>query len=857
MGSDQFAFAEVSRDFTVMQFVCSRLSPDRLFVASALMFLLMCGNCLAQVPDNTVSYPATGFWNGFLDQLNVVECNNFGASDDEVRLTLRDRFGASLSERIFTVKALGTVHVVLSGLADLRNSYGTYRLEVLPGSSGKRLRCLSAFYRFSSRQGRSVDYAFVLPVEDARTGVSAGLFNSMDPETSGKPVENWLSVYNPSTVRFSATLRLYDMEGALLSERRLDLSAGQRTDVALGHDDPSHGYQNVGLYRIVPDVDTAPYIAFLSRYGTDSRGVRFGFTLLPSAGGCAGVSGFAATVNNAVNWAEIANIGDTDLDVSVEVYDRAGVRKGAESFRIAKDSQHHLYLNRHIGENNVGSFRLVCGSNTGKVIAQSLFYGRAPDLKTVSWAYASQQRRVQGADSTRLGVSVNTYLGMQNWLKLLDGAGDATDVRLELFSAAGTRAVENAIALSARTSTDVGLHETFVPNTVGEGLISFHEANANVSAEVLRVFPAPGGGVESIMLVPTFPLPESTLTFDLVEVATGLNMPLAAVSAGDSSGRMFIVEREGRVRVLKSGVLLPTPFLDISSQVSTEGEMGMLGIAFHPEFETNGRFFIAYSALTGTTVLSEFSVSLNPDLADAASEREILRVDQPHYFHKGGQLAFGPDGYLYASFGDGGFSGDPLDNGRNLGTLLGKIVRIDISAMPYAVPPDNPYVGVTGALPEIWASGFRNPWRFSFDRVTNELFAADVGENLIEEIDIVRKGGDYGWSTLEGSVCFKPTNSCSREGTILPISEYRHSEGLAAIGGFVYRGSEIPDLYGRYVFADYVSGHVWTLERSASDTFLRSRAKNVDFYVSAFGEDEAGELYVVSIFGDVFKIVAG
>lgn len=817
----------------------------------ALMLLLSVESATAD--SSSVSYPAVGFWNGFLDQLNVVECNNFGGSEVNARISLRDRAGAELAAQSIIVPALGTHHLVLNSLAGLADRYGTYRVELLNSSDGTRLRCLTAFYRFSKQAGRLVDYAFVLPVADPFTGEISGLFNSMDPETRGKVVQNWLTLYNPSAGSFSASLRLYGLDGSLQTERSLVLAPGERTDIALGHDDPQNAFQNVGLYTIVPSDPAAPYSAFLARYGSDGNRFRFGFTLLPSSGSCDRPSGFAATVNNAVNWAEIANVGSQALDVTLDAHDRNGTKKSTETFSLPIHGQQHIYLNQRIGDGDVGSFHLSCSSAGGKILVQSLYYGRAPDLRSVLWAYASQKRGSAGGYSTRLGVSVNTFLGMQNWLKVLDRAGRTTDVRSELFAANGTRVSEKVVRLRPKGTADLGLHESFAASTVGEGLLSFHETNADVFAETLRVFPDGRGGVESIMLVPTMALPESTVNVDFQLVADGLSSPVALAHAGDGSGRLFIAEREGRIRVLQNGAVLPTPFLDISSKVTTDGEMGLLGLAFHPQYSQNGRVFAVYSALDATTVLAEFRVSGDPNVVDPASESEVLSLPQPHIFHKGGQLAFGPDGYLYVSFGDGGFSGDPLGNGQNLGVLYGKILRLDVSSSPYRIPSDNPFVGQAGARGEIWAYGFRNPWRFSFDRLTGDLIAADVGENSFEEIDIVRKGGNYGWNTLEGSSCYNAA-TCSRVNTVLPISEYPHAEGLAVIGGYRYRGSANPALAGRYFFSDYVSGHVWTLERAADDTWLRSRAADVGFYTSAFGEDESGELYLLSFFGEVFRI---
>jgi glucose/arabinose dehydrogenase len=256
------------------------------------------------------------------------------------------------------------------------------------------------------------------------------------------------------------------------------------------------------------------------------------------------------------------------------------------------------------------------------------------------------------------------------------------------------------------------------------------------------------------------------------------------------------------------------------------------------------------------TVIAEYHVSASdPNLADPASERILLLVNQPFTNHKAGQLAFGPDGFLYFGLGDGGSGGDPFGNGQNLQTLLGKMMRIDVdSAQPYAIPPDNPFVS-GGGLPEIWAYGLRNPWRFSFDRTTGRLFCADVGQNLFEEVDILQSGGNFGWNIMEGMHCFNPSSGCNMGGLILPIAEYDHSQGDAVIGGYVYRGAAIPQLVGKYLLSDFGSGTIWTLTEGPPGTWTRSTLLSTGRNVSSFGQDQSGELYVVDYSGSILKLV--
>jgi glucose/arabinose dehydrogenase len=351
----------------------------------------------------------------------------------------------------------------------------------------------------------------------------------------------------------------------------------------------------------------------------------------------------------------------------------------------------------------------------------------------------------------------------------------------------------------------------------------------------------------------------------LVEIVSGLNFPLYLTAPPADLNRLFIVEKGGVVRIVKDGTLLPTPFLDLSAQVSVAGEQGLLGIAFDPDYAATGRIVVHYTDLAGDTRLSLFQVSSDPDVADPASEIPVLTADQPFENHNGGQVKFGPDGFLYLGLGDGGSSGDPGDRGQDLSELLGSILRIDVrSVTPYAVPPDNPFVGVTNARSEVWSYGLRNPWRFSFDRATGDLYIGDVGERQLEEVDVspalagagAGKGLNYGWNRMEGTQCFG-ASSCDQEGLTLPAFEYGHSEGCSVTGGYVYRGSAIPALQGQYFFADYCGGWVRSFRYSeGSATELTEwQALSTGGSLVSFGEDASGELYVIEAEGRVFMIV--
>ncbi len=361
----------------------------------------------------------------------------------------------------------------------------------------------------------------------------------------------------------------------------------------------------------------------------------------------------------------------------------------------------------------------------------------------------------------------------------------------------------------------------------------------------------------------------------LEPVSDDLDFPLFLTSPpGDE--RLFIVERAGLIRILSAGSLLPQPFLDISDLTRTDGERGLLGLAFHPDYGRNGRFFVHYSgAEDGDTRLAEYHVSARPNQADPSSGRLLLTVEQPASNQNGGMVTFGPDGYLYLALGDGGASGDRFNNGQNPATLLGSLLRLDVDGpsdggRAYGIPPDNPFAdgrtqrGVRGA-PEVWAYGLRNPWRFAFDLEAGLIYLADVGQNAREEINVApttAAGLNYGWPILEGSRCFRPRQDCSQEGLVLPVLEYEAGEGnCGVIGGYVYRGTRIPGLPGTYFYGDLCGGWVrsfrFDLGRGLSDTRDYSDRFSDLGQIVSFGQDAVGELYVLSADGDVHRVTAG
>jgi glucose/arabinose dehydrogenase len=351
-----------------------------------------------------------------------------------------------------------------------------------------------------------------------------------------------------------------------------------------------------------------------------------------------------------------------------------------------------------------------------------------------------------------------------------------------------------------------------------------------------------------------------------VEAVTAIpGHPLAAVAPGDGTPRLFVVDQGGSIWIVATGKRQETAFLDISSKVSKGGEQGLLGLAFHPDYPRNPRFYTDYTDTNGNTVVSEWRVSASdPNQADSKSEHVLLTVEQPFPNHNGGDVVFGPDGYLYITLGDGGSAGDPQGNGQRLDTLLAKILRIDVdhpsTGRRYGIPGDNPFVRRAGARPEIYVTGLRNPWRISFDRATRDLWIGDVEQNAFEEIDVVRAGSgggqNFGWNKLEGFHCYPSGDSCSTDGLTPPVTEYPHPQGCSVTGGVVYRGTAYPALAGAYLFSDYCSGTIWAVDAAANDTRNPVVVGESHKAISSFGEDEGGEVYATDLGGELLRIVA-
>ncbi len=403
--------------------------------------------------------------------------------------------------------------------------------------------------------------------------------------------------------------------------------------------------------------------------------------------------------------------------------------------------------------------------------------------------------------------------------------------------------------------------------------ITPNSKHANLLLTFLLLVLAASGGRSDSLDVPDAPVPPLPHVQTIpVFASVKLSMPTALVQAPDDGSRWFAIERTGRIVVFDDDTenAVGTTFLDISARVeSGPSESGLLGIAFHPDFAINGEVFVAYTEHRPlVSVISRFRSIDNNQTLDPTSEEIILKVRQPRNTHNGANLVFGPkDGFLYAGFGDGGGSGDPDSNGQDTTTLLGSIIRIDVDkATGYDIPPDNPFAGSqpclqgssagTSSCPEIFAWGLRNPWRFSFDSLTGDLWVGDVGQDKWEEVNRVEVGQNYGWNTREGAHCFPPGSNCESNGLVDPITEYDHSLGLSITGGFVYRGSAIPGLQGQYIFADYVLGRIWAVPADSVVGTAPTEIGDTAHFIASFGEGVDGELYVINYgTGTIHKIV--
>lgn len=411
---------------------------------------------------------------------------------------------------------------------------------------------------------------------------------------------------------------------------------------------------------------------------------------------------------------------------------------------------------------------------------------------------------------------------------------------------------------SNRAELPAGVAPASAPTATATPPASDDVSEAEAASQIDVALPTPTPTPAVAALAP------DQIRLRLEPVYRGFELPVFLTHAGDGSGRLFVVEKTGKIWVIDNGEVQPTPFLDVSGKITTAGnEQGLLGMAFAPNFIESGHVFINYTDRQGTTVVERYTVASDtPNRADPQSAFTVLTVPQPASNHNAGMLDFGPDGYLYVPLGDGGAANDRFGNGQNPDALLGKILRLDVTSdptQPYLIPPDNPFVAADwngrAVRDEIWAIGLRNPWRTSFDRVTGDFWIADVGQNRFEEVNVVPSGApggyNFGWPIMEGKSCFNVAD-CDQSGLTLPVVDYAHGRGDCSVtGGYVYRGEAHPQWQGVYFYGDFCSGRIWALAPDGAGGWLNAEVLDADLAISSFGEDEAGELYVLDYGGGV------
>jgi glucose/arabinose dehydrogenase len=420
-----------------------------------------------------------------------------------------------------------------------------------------------------------------------------------------------------------------------------------------------------------------------------------------------------------------------------------------------------------------------------------------------------------------------------------------------------------AVTVTGPGSFSQGLTATATMNDLAAGSYDIRAQNITAGGVAYTATPATQSKAVAGGRTATATVTYASSTFSLraQQIVEGLASPVY-LTAPKNDPRLFVVEQPGRIRIVKNGALLATPFLDITGRVTYGGERGLLSLVFDPAYATNGRFYVYYTGAQGDIFVDRFTVSANPDVANTASDPVITIQHRVNSNHNGGLLLFGLDGMLYLGTGDGGGAGDVPNNAQNTDVLLGKLLRLNVATLPYTIPAGNPFAGQPGA-DEIWAYGLRNPWRYAFDAPPDgtppQLYIADVGQGAREEVDVVNassSGRNYGWRTMEGTQCYNPSSGCNTAGLTLPIVDYDHGQGCSITGGFVYRGAAIPEIQGHYFYSDYCSGWLRSFRLSGGVAVdRRDWALASIGNVTSFGVDGAGELYVLSSNGRVYRVV--
>ncbi|MFN8390597.1 MAG: PQQ-dependent sugar dehydrogenase [Bdellovibrionota bacterium] len=806
-------------------------------------------------------FPAHGFFNGFLGQLNVLECSNRHTADATLNGQLYDSSGASRASFALSLPAGSTKHLILNEL-DIANRYGSFVLSLSGDAAafGDRIKCFTAYYRLSSSHSTSaVEFAYMLPVKKLSSGTVSGVANSMNPDGRSAPTENWLSVYNGSAANEGFNVILYDVGGNQLRSFRIEsLLPHERRDIPLAHDDVSHSGQTIYGFRLVPDSLTAPFAAFTTRYGTSDTGFKFAFAAFSEEGDCRTRPLPVSTVSNAASYVELLNSAGSSTTVDVTLRNEAGQVLSSNSVVLPANAQDHLAIHNVLPANQAGTIEVSCRDpQAGSIVRNVVTYGKRSG--STAWAYLTPAREPYGEAGAELVFPVNTYLQAYNWLKVYEASASATSFVLGARGADGSDIFSRTESLSALTQKSYAIHEQVPADRIGTLSVSPQISGSLAFAENLRVFPASDGSPGYVMHVPSSVLirtPSGTPSF--TTVATGIVQPVTVAFAPDSSGRMFVSTKLGYVYIVQNGVTRSTPFIDLTATTSTETERGLSNIEFHPQFATNGKFYVGRTDLSHASVIEEYRVSnSDPNQADPSTRRLILSIPRNGDFHISNIMHFAPDGTLFISEGDGGPQGDPENHSQNPGLLLGKLLRIDVDhGATYTVPTDNPFFGSSEFRPEIWAYGLRNPYSYTFDIRSNRMFLGDVGYNDREEVDIIEPGKNYGWNIYEGTRCTNLVNTCSTTGLVAPIFDYGHDVGISILGGGIYRGSAVPALYGKYIYIDYGSKRIYTLEEIAQDTWRNTEIGRLTQagLPTAINNDRSGELYITDIYGKVFKL---
>ena len=815
------------------------------FIIVMCCFMAVSPASAQEQPSRVTPQLKTGVWNGFNQHLNVIECSYLGDTELEVIFRFNNDQGQEQESTSVVFSPRTSKHLIIGDLFDISNAYGTYTIVSRNTSDDlllNDLACSTLMYSFSER---GVEYALLHPLVRHHRGERFGTFNTLNPISTAEQTQNWLTLLNTAAVASSYQILVYDIEGALQSTEVVDsLGPYQRRDILLSL--PTG--LGVGSYRIIPAEKTLPFAASVSRYAAQNGSFAFALTLDVSEDDCQRSPLFLSTLGSADNWVEFANPTDQTITVEARITDSLGALVQMIEYELAPFAQRHVYIKSVLGDNAVGSMSLTCGSD--RVIASSLVYGFDPTSSgVVSWAFSSQG--VEKSLLSRQVYTLNSFLNTQQWLKIARLDSTSLDLVTLFYQEDGSLQSSLEYTILGQSTLDIGIHLFFPLNSIGVADIG--QNLMTIASQVVRIIPR-NDGTNAYTSYSGSKISEEP-RLSLQSIMTGLDTPVYLTHAGDESNRLFVVLRKGPILIYENGVLLETPFLDLTGRVGLVGEQGLLGLAFHPDYESNGVFFVHYTDTSGDTVVSQYQVSMNPNLADSSSETVVFTAEQPHQNHNGGQIEFGPDGYLYIALGDGGRSGDQFGNAQNLTTTLGAVLRIDVGTQPYSIPNDNPFVGQSGVAEEIFAYGLRNPWRFSFDRQTGDLYVADVGQGRLEEVNLVTSGKNFGWPTMEGSECFN-ADTCDKSELSEPIAEYLHEEGATAIiGGYVYRGTKYPALVGKYFFADFTAGKIWMLEQIDTNLWQRTLVyRGQSLFLSSMGEGEDGELYAVDITGTVYSL---